>query len=112
MQSKPHRGGLALHGRHNTWFDCVSIDNVHFYPAQVQSRAERPDDIIGEIGLLGIPHEPNGDDLRTVQEHPANLNALTAVALQRKREEIMYSQCIRSRFSCLTTEKNYPESTE
>lgn len=53
-----------------------------FYPAQVQARPERPDDVVGEIGLLRIPHEANGDDLRTVEEHPADLNALTTVALQ------------------------------
>lgn len=56
------------------------------YPAQVQTRAEGPDDVVGEIRLLGIPHEPNGDDLWTVQEHPANLNALATVALQNRTE--------------------------
>lgn len=59
-----------------------SIDGLHIYPAQVQTRAEGPDDVVGEIRLLGIPHEPNGDDLRTVEEHPADLNALATVALQ------------------------------
>lgn len=61
-------------------------ERIRFYPAQVQTRAERPDHVVGEIGLLRIPHEADGDDLRTVQEHPADLNALTTVAL-RNREK-------------------------
>lgn len=74
----------ALHGWHNLWFNYGSIESIHIYPAQVQTRAEGPDDVIGEIRLLRIPHKPNGDDLRTVQEHPANLDALATVALQNR----------------------------
>lgn len=62
------------------------IERIPFYPAQVQTRAKRPDDVVGEIGLLRVPHEPDGDDLRTVQKHPANLDALTTVALQTREK--------------------------
>lgn len=51
------------------------------YPAQVETWPERPNDIVGQIRLLCIPDESNRDDLRTVEEHAANLDALTTVAL-------------------------------
>lgn len=53
-----------------------------FYPAQVQTGSERPNDIVGQIRLLRIPDESNRDDLWTVEEHAANLDTLTAVALR------------------------------
>lgn len=77
---------------------CGATERVRFYPAQVQTRAERPDDVVGEVGLLRIPHEANGDDLRTVQEHAADLNALTTVALHnggkgREEKRLKLSYC-------------------
>lgn len=91
-------------------------ERIRFYPAQVQTRAERPDHVVGEIGLLRIPHEANGDDLRTVQEHPADLNALTAVALQNSKREETPSKwqlqliCYIQISLFLKPEKNHPES--
>lgn len=63
------------------------------YPAQVQTWAKGPDDIVREIRLLSIPDESYGDDLRTVHENTADLDALTAVTLQNMEKNTGAKKC-------------------
>lgn len=40
------------------------------------------DDVLGQVRVVRVPHQPDGHDLRGVHQHPADTKHLSAVALK------------------------------
>lgn len=45
-------------------------------------------DVLGEVRVVGVPHQADGDDLRTVEEDAGHPELLAALTLRRRRRSV------------------------
>lgn len=57
------------------------------YVSQAQARSQRVEDVLGQVRVLRVPDQADGDHLRTVEENPSGLELLPTLALRRWGEE-------------------------
>lgn len=55
------------------------------YIAQTQAGSQSVNDVLGQVRVVRVPHQADGDDLWTVEEDASRSELLTALTLRRKR---------------------------
>lgn len=59
------------------------------YISQTQAGPQAVYDVLRQVRVVWIPHQPDGHDLRWVHQHPADTQYLPTVTLwRREREEV------------------------
>lgn len=53
--------------------------------SEVQAGPQGVDDVLGEVRVVRVPHQADGDDLGAVEEDASHPQLLTALTLKRKR---------------------------
>lgn len=54
--------------------------------SEVQAGPQGVDDVLGEVRVVRVPHQADGDDLGAVEEDASHPQLLTALTLKRKRK--------------------------
>lgn len=53
------------------------------YPGEGEVRGQAPNHVAGQVRVLGVPDQANGDDLRAVHQDAADLYFLATVTLKK-----------------------------
>lgn len=61
---------------------CVS------YVSKAQAGSQCVNDVLSEVRVIRVPHQTDGDDLRTVKEDTGHPELLTALTLRKRRTNI------------------------
>lgn len=66
---------------------CFNAVSYSTYIPEAQAGSQGVDDVLGQVRVIGVPHQADGDDLRTVEEDASHPQLLTALTLRKRRRK-------------------------
>lgn len=57
------------------------------YIPEAQAGSQGVDDILSQVRVIRVPHQADGDDLRTVEEDASHPQLLTALTLRKRKRK-------------------------
>jgi len=58
------------------------------YIPEAQAGSQRVDDVLGQVGVVRVPDQADGDDLGTVEQDASDAELLAALTLRKRRQPL------------------------